>query len=610
MAIHRNPIHFMFILCLIAFQSVSPAAAETAAPSPQTAQTLVHSSHDRVWVGWMELSGLLPDDAQQTLLVPDELQVSLRRVVGQLRKAGQDDQCVGVVIYLDEPELDLSQIDEIGQAMRAVRAAGRKVMVVAQRYDLLSYVLACSADQILLQHKGVIELAGLSVEELYLAGLLEKLGLKADLLQIGQFKGAQEPFTRSEPSHAWNQNIDALLDDLYGMILDRIAQGRGLARDQVEQLLAECWAMTDGDYVANGLVDQLTDRDLIDVTAVEFGEVFEWEDLLEGDDAQQNLDNPLALLRLVFKEPVLRLDRPSLAIVRATGPIVQGDSQIGGAFGSDMIGSRTVTRALRDAQDRAQIKGVVLRVDSPGGSALASEVIWQAVHQLSQTKPVYVSVGSTAASGGYYIACAGDQIYASPGSLVGSIGVVGGKIVLGNLYNNIGVSVYRRSRGPLGDMFNSVEPFTAQQHAALEAAFKRTYDQFTDRVEIGRGDRITDIQAVAQGRLFTGNLAMSRGMIDKLGGIETALDDLATQLGLAPGSYDIVHLPPPKSLSDVLEQWFRFPAVQSLDPSTTGMVKMALEPRGWREAKRVLAGLMLLRREPVLMLMPTAFVFR
>jgi protease-4 len=316
---------------------------------------------------------------------------------------------------------------------------------------------------------------------------------------------------------------------------------------------------------------------------------------------------------MLFEAPELRASRPSIAVINASGPITGGRSGNGGGlFGGETIGSRTLEEVLGDARDDDMIKGVVLRIDSPGGSAMASEVIWQALRNLGDEKPLYVSIGSTAASGGYYMACAGEKIYVSPSSIVGSIGVVGGKIVLGGLYEKIGLNVTRRSRGPMGDMFNSVEGFTPEQRVVLEAAFKRTYDQFTDRVSITRGKKIKDMSAVAQGRVFTGKQAVQNGLADAVGGVDTAVVDLAKQLKLKPGTYDVVNLPAPMSLGEYLEGLFGGMAAGASgdDQATLRAARTLLGERTWRSVQQSMNGVMLMQREPVLTVMPAVVVIK
>jgi len=566
------------------------------------------------WVGWIELSGSLRDSPPPFAWVgPEQAGASLASILHALGRVARDDDYAGVVIRLDDPRLTFSQIDEITQALTLIRDAGRKVLVFADQYDLRGYLLACGGDQILLQHKGQLELSGLAVEEVYLAGLLDKLGMKADFLQVGRFKGAAEPLTLTGPSNAWSQNIDGVLNDLYDQVIERITSGRGLTRQQVEQLWAKSWAMSDEDYVESGLVDHLAHRDLIGVTGEVFGDQFSWIDLLDQHGPHQNMDNPFTLFKLLFQDAKPKVRRPSIAIIHAQGPIGRGDGG-GDSFGGQSIGSESMIDALNLAKDNHLIKAVLLRIDSPGGSALASELIWQAVREVGCVKPVYVSVGAMAASGGYYIACAGDRVYVSPDTIVGSIGVVGGKITLGGLYDKVGVTVHRRSRGPLGDMFNSVEPFTAEQRSTLLASVQLIYEQFIDRITIGRGQRIADIASVAQGRLFTGRQAVDNGLVDKIGGLETALADLAAKAGFEPDRYDVIHLPAPKSLPEFLEEMFSVsmtgPRLNLNLHTLVQGARAALGANAWRAVQPVVTGLMMLRHEPILVIIPAAIVIR
>ena len=564
-------------------------------------------------VGWLELSGRLREGPVPFAWVsPADAGPSLDDVVSQLRYVADGDQYLGVVIYLDWPSLSLTQIDAIRQEMLAARDAGKRVFVFAESYDLKTYLLASAADLILLQHNGDVDLAGLAVEEMYLAGLLEMIGAKADLLQVGQFKGARDPLTRTSPSPAWDQNMDALLDDLYAQVIDPIATGRNLTREQFEQVMRDSWTMSDRDYLGRRVVDRLVDRDLLDVTEVEFGSDFTWDDAMgQRTTAAARVDSPFALFRMLFQEPSTSTHRPTIAVIHARGAINSGDSQRGdGMFSADTIGSRTLVKALGQVRDDANVKGVVLHVDSPGGSALASEVIWQAIRQLAQTKPVYASVGSMAASGGYYIISAADQIYIAPASIVGSIGVVGGKIVLGGLYDKVGIHVTRRSRGPLSDMFNSVEPFSDDQRTAVEAALQRIYDQFIDRVEIGRGNRLPSAHAVAEGRLFTGRQAVDNGMADHLGSIDDAVTALAGQLDLESGQYDLIHLPPPMSLNQFLDSIFSVESrgIEIKAAPRFDVARKLLGPAAWASIRTTLTGLMQLRHESALLMMPCTLV--
>ncbi len=567
-------------------------------------------------VGWLELSESLRDGPIPFAWVTaEDAGPSLGDVLDRLDYVATHDEYLGVVIYMDQPGLRLSQVLSIAEKIAEVRASGKLVLAYAEAYNTMDYLLACSSDLILLQHKGEVQMSGVAVEEMYLAGLLEKIGAKADLIQIGKYKGASEAMMRTGPSEAWSQNFDSLLDDLYSQIIGQIADGRGMTHTEVEALLGDSWTMQDTDYLRRRVVDRLTDRDLVDVTEVEFGDNFTWDDSMGWGEGELNINNPMMLFGLLFKEQDTRTSRPTIAIIHASGAIHSGESSYGqGLFDSESIGSRTLVDVLGDARDDDHIKGVILRIDSPGGSALASEIIWQAVRDLGEQKPVYISIGSMAASGGYYIACAGDEVYLSPSSIVGSIGVVGGKIVMGGLYEWAGIKVHRRSRGPLGDIFNSVEPFTDDQRVVVRESMELVYDQFIQRVTIGRGTRLPDVGSVAEGRLFTGRQAVENGMADKLGGVAMAMTDLTQELGMQDGEYDVVHLPRAMSLQTFLNSMFgaQAPNVSANTASLPWIetAKRVLGPRAWSSVSTAVQGLLLLQDEPVLTLMPNAIIIR
>ena len=569
-------------------------------------------------VGWLELSGELREGPPPVAWAQPHDGSSVGDVLAQLDHVARGERYKGMVIHLDQPLLDLSQVWAISNGIERVREADKKVLVFAEAYDLPGYLLASAADEILLQRKGGVELQGIAVEELYLAGLMEKVGVRADLIQVGKFKGAEEPMTRTGPSEAWSRNMDGLLDSLYGEVVTMLRDRRKLDEAGVEKLFRDSWVMSDEQLLKSGIVDALVDRDLIGATESAFGETFAWDASMGlGGTAVQTPTNPLAMLTQMFQPPQQATRRATLAVIHARGAIISGDSGYGdGLFSSDAIGSRTMLDALATAADDELVKGVVVWIDSPGGSALASEVVWQAMRELGETKPLYVVVGPMAASGGYYMACAADRIYVAPSSIVGSIGVVGGKVVMGDLYQKLGIGVERRSRGPVSDMFNSIEPFTPDQQKRLRQAMTRTYDQFLDRVRIGRGEHIKNVKSIAEGRLFTGRQAVDNGMADRLGTLQTALADLADEAKLEEGEYDVLNLPPPLTLGEYLESMFGVRSglragVESGEVS--GVVRVAREalgPRAWSAVSRQAQGLLLLREERALTLMPRVIVVK
>jgi len=560
-------------------------------------------------VGWLELEERLREGPVPFTWVSEaEAPPALSDVLEQLETVARKDRYRGVVVSLKSPPLRLTQIHAIRKAIAEVREAGKKVLVFSQSYDLMNYLLASAADQIVLQRGGRIQLSGLAMEEWYLGGLLEKLGAEADLIQIGQYKGAKDPLAGRQPTEPWDENISALLDDLYEQVITPIAESRGVSRTKMEQLMRSSWGKGAQAAQEAGLVDRIGHRDLVSVTEVAFGEDFIWDQTMGQHRSQQQIDSPLAFFQTLFQEPEVETNQPSIALLHAQGPIVTGESARGeGPLGGNRIGSETMIEQLGRVRRDDQIKGAVLRINSPGGSALASEIIWQAVRETANQKPVYVSLGDTAASGGYYIAVGGDRIYVSPQSLVGSIGAVGGKVVLEGLYDSIGLSVTRRSRGPMAGAFTTTEPFTDKQRQAVRRSLQQVYNQFVDRVELGRGSRIDKIGQVAEGRLFTGSQAVDNGLADRLGGVQTTVQDLAAELDLEAGQYQLIHLPPPMSLQQFLNNSFG-PEARKAHRGLNGMETTArrlLGRKQWRAVRPTLSGLLELRDEKVLTLMPT-----
>jgi protease-4 len=264
-----------------------------------------------------------------------------------------------------------------------------------------------------------------------------------------------------------------------------------------------------------------------------------------------DLSSPFGFFSLLTRKSQPASDKPAVAIVYADGVIMDGDGD-SGMFQEDGVGSESMRKAFRTAARDENVKAVVIRIDSPGGSALASEVMWQAARHCAAKKPVIVSVGSMAASGGYYLASAGDKIYADSSAIVGSIGVVGGKFVLKDLYDKLGLHTQTFARGQNVGLFSSSEPWSDKQREMVTGWMKQTYDQFTRRVMTLRKDKIKDIDKVARGRIFLARQAKALGLVDEIGGLQDAVAYAADKGGLKPGEYDVRILPEPKTLADYL----------------------------------------------------------
>jgi len=573
-------------------------------------------------IGLLELTGSL-DEKPGALdwLIGSGSDPTLRELVDAIDKAGSSDEYSALVIRLKDAEFKVTQIEEIGAAITRARASGKKVHVFSESYGGPELSLASYADDVIVQNGGPIELPGVYMEEMFLADTLAWAGIKSEMVQIGDYKGANEQMTRSAPSPQWDQNISQLLDSLYTNSRDRIKKGRKFTDSQLDTAMESAW-MTDGEAAQSlGLVDAVIDLpDLNAYIGKAHGGSVTWSSNLAVGSSSDTLDasNPFAMMQKIMSaKPKVKATGATIAVVHIDGAIVDGDSTSGGFMGGGgSVGSRTIRNALEDTLKDDEIKGVIIRIDSPGGSATASEVIWQGIRRVAASKPVWVSVGSMAASGGYYCAVAGDRIYVNPSSVVGSIGVVGGRMSMTGLYDKLKVHVVGRARGPRSAMFRTTEPWTPEELGFVRSKMQETYNLFTKRVSAGR--KGIDLAQTAEGRLFAGNKAIDLKMADKVGGLHEAIEDLAAQLSLS--DYEIMDLPGPKPLNEVIQDAVRgmvrassmksSSATALLDGELAGLARTVVGDHAWPQVRESIEGLLQLRDHPVLLMSPKVLIFR
>lgn len=531
---------------------------------------------------------------------------TLHRFLERLEWARGDTEIEAINITLSAgAEVSLSQGQEIRDVLKSLVRAGKPVYVYADGYDTATYTLASGADHVCLLEGGQLMMPGVGIEAMFLKGAFDKVGVKADYVQIGEYKGAEEPYTRTEPSEESRHELNKLMDSMYSQIIDGIAEHRKLPKDVVQRLIDDC-LITGKRAQAAGLIDHLTD-----VTGVDdlIAKSLDNEiDLIEdyGTEERPKIDfsNPFTLLGSLTKkeEPS---DLPQVAIIYAAGTIVDGEGEQGMLSSEEVVGSEALRRAFDTALRDDKIKAIVLRIDSPGGSALASEVMWQASRRLAVKKPMVVSVGSMAASGGYYLATSCDTIFADRTAIVGSIGVVGGKFVTKDLYDKLGITTEAFTRGANADLFSSSQPFTERQRTLVTNWMKETYEQFTERVMLTRKGKIKDIDAVARGRIFVAADAQKLGMVDELGGLMDALTFAAGRAKLASDEYDVRVLPAPRTLGDYLtgndpDAQLKMPGVSIAADS----LLRALSPQSARLLTRQIRMIQLLQERPVILAMP------
>jgi protease IV len=478
--------------------------------------------------------------------------MTMYELIKRFDRAREDKDVSAVLVTVDTGSgLSLSQAFELRAEFDQLRRAGKRVFFHADSLSTVDFYLASSATDVCLMPAGEAFMPGIGIETMFYKGAMEKVGIKADYIQIGEYKGAEEPYTRSAPSDELKGELTRLTKNLYDEIVDGISLSRNKSKEDVQRLIDDS-IMGAEQLKAAGYVDHLVDIDgLRDMLKGELGgEVTLLAGYGEREKPEIDVANPISIL-MAMNTTEEETEKDKVAIIYANGVITDGEGG-GGLLSESGIGSEPIRRAMRMAARDEKVKAIVLRIDSPGGSALASEVMWQAIRRVAKEKPVVISIGGMAASGGYYMSVAGDYIVADPASIVGSIGVVGGKMVLSELYDKVGLTTASFTQGRNAGMFSSSQEWDDRQKRMVRTWMRNTYEQFTDRIMETRTGKIKDVDKVARGRIFTSREAVELGMVDQLGGIETALGKAAEMAKLPEGKWDTKVLPPAPTLADIL----------------------------------------------------------
>jgi protease-4 len=439
--------------------------------------------------------------------------------------AAEDPEVDGVLLRFEGAPPGLSHVQALRRAVEGLRARGKPVAAYSDALGLAEYWIASAASSVYLPESGSLFLVGLRAENTFVRSLLERFAIQPEILRLGAYKSAAEPLTRDGMSPEQREQVEALLDDFYGGLVEAIAKGRGLPPDAVRARIDA------GPYHAAaakeaGLIDGFLYPDEI-------------EDTLPSLTPGRGADDPRSV-RLVPAASYLALrasdvgwrpllsDLPRIAYVVASGLIRRGS----GARGIASDAFRSLLERL--AKDEG-VRGIVLRVNSPGGDGLASDLLWRAVRKARQKKPVVVSMGDVAASGGYYLACGADAVFAEAATLTGSIGVVGGKVNLSELYRRVGIAKEAIERGARAGMLSEARAFTPEERAALRGELAHVYDTFVRRVAEGRGIEPAQVERAAGGRVWSGLRAQALGLVDAIGGPLEALREARRRAGLAEG---------------------------------------------------------------------------
>ena len=510
---------------------------------------------------------------------------TVRSVVDSLRKAKVDSRISGVILAPSGPQALWGKIQEIRDAVLDFRESGKPIVAYLAYGGEQEYYLATASDRIYLMPTSPLNLTGVATYELFLRGLFDNIGAYPDMLHVGQYKTAANQYTEKTFTPAHREISESLNLDLYEQLITGIAEGREMSDAQVLTLFDEGPLLPE-DAVRVGLVDELAYEDELHGKGP-FADG-DWQTLEDSDYRRVSLSS-------------LGLNRgPRIAVVYASGVIASGESEFD-LTGSQVVGSETLINSIRRVRDDESVRAIVLRIDSPGGSALASDAIWRELMLAREEKPIIASMSDLAASGGYYIAMPAHAIVAQPATLTGSIGVVMGKIIFAGTYEKLGINIESVSNGRYAEIYSPVRPFSDEERAKVEAQMLAFYERFVERVAQARQTTPERIDEIAQGRVWTGRQARQVGLVDDLGGLDRALA-LAKERAQIPLDEDVelVIYPRRRSVFELISASFA---------AASGLARV---PLLWAPEDRALsaltAPLRLFRRGEPLALMPYVFL--
>ena len=503
------------ILAVLAVVAVGVAAWHIAASRPALPRTIILTA---------DLGGGLIEGSQSALseLVGGR-KSTVRGFLDALERGAEDPRVKGLYAHIDGDTLGLAKTQEVRDAVAAFRGKGKFAIAFSESFGEFGvgtrpYYLATAFDEIWLQPLGAVGLVGLHAEVPFLRGTLDRLGIEPSFARREEYKSAANSLTETEMTAPQREEVESLLTSMAGQIVHGIAETRHLSESEVQGLIDHGPLFADEAKTAR-LVDRIGYRD----------EAISEAHRRAGSGAEQ-----VPLSRYLEGADHPHNKGPTIALIYGTGLIVQGGGTTSPLSGSAEMSAREVTRAFRDAFRDAKVRAILFRIDSPGGSAVASESIWrEVVRARERGKPVIVSMGDTAGSGGYYVAAPADKIVAQPATLTGSIGVLAGKLVIAQLLNKIGVTTDSAERGANSGMFSTLRDFSPAEQQRLDTFLDLTYRGFKEHVAAGRHLSEDQVEAVAKGRVWSGEEAKANGLVDALGGYAVALQLAKEAAGLA-----------------------------------------------------------------------------
>ena len=503
----------VFILLIAIVASIVSSAGSEGKVSP-ISNSILHVSLDypikeRTDKNPFAEFGLMGFDSKETL--------GLNEILENLEKAKKDEYIKGIFLDVSSLAAGFATIEEVRNALIDFKKSGKFIIAYSEVYTQSAYYLASVADKVYMNPEGMIDFRGLSTELMFFKGSLEKLDIEAQIIKVGTYKSAVEPFILDKMSEPNRQQVNSFLGSMYDHFLTEISKSRKIPKSTLFTLADSAKVRNPKDALVYKMIDGLKYKD----------------EVLDELKSKSGMEKKKELKSVTIEEYAPAPEENSsgssdrIAIVYANGEIISGEGN------DESIGSDRISRAIRKARLDTKVKAIVLRVNSPGGSALASDVIWREMVLAKKSKPVIVSMGDVAASGGYYIACAADSIFAQPNTITGSIGVFG---IIPNMQkffkNKLGITFDGVKTGKYADLGNVSRPLTDAEKMIFQQEVNKVYSTFTQKVADGRKKSKSYIDSIGQGRVWSGTEALQNGLVDKLGNINDAIASAAKKAKL------------------------------------------------------------------------------
>ncbi len=594
---NRRPTRFAWALAL----TIALPAALRAADEPKKSD-----APKTPIVAELTLKGNILEEPSPVGFEGAPLVDNMQTILERMTKAKADKDVKALVLRVRTLQLGWARANELREAIKAFRKSGKKVYAYLEEVDNKDFFVACAADEIVVPEGGWLMVKGMAAQVTFYKTLFDKLGVKADWMQVGKYKSYGEPYTRTSMSPAFREEMTSLLNDTHDLLAEAVAEPQGISLEAATELV-DNGPYTPKDALKAGLISRVGyENDMVDAVKSDIHEKTVKLDPKYGkpkvDTDFSGLAGFMKMMQALSgesaKKPESKL--PKVALIYASGAITTGKSSGESILGEASMGSETVVKHLQEAADDKTVKAIVLRVDSPGGSALASDLIWREVTRIE--KPIVASMGDVAASGGYYISMGADKVYAEPGTITGSIGVTGGKFVLGGLMDKLGVTTDTIAVGKNGTILSVMTPFSETEKAAMQRLMDETYKQFVGKAAEGRKKSFDDIDKLAGGRVYTGRQAKKLGLVDELGTLDVAIVSAKRLGGIAEDSKaEMLILPKPQGLLESLMG----PLEDRGLSSAIGLDLGGLVPEAIRPVVRKLNTLTkLMSKEPVALVMP------